>query len=230
MEELYSQIAPLWSGWLERSEYMWRRVFEPFNQTPFGYVVGPPGDVEGYLIGYYKHDGPDYNLILTDLQARTCEALDNLLSLLAGYRSTVQHVEWHCGALDATLLRFPDKAVRLQAERHWMLRIVDVERALLERGYAVGVDTELHLDVRDELLPANHGRYVLRVRQTKAEVERGGRGDLRLSVRTLSPLYSGFMSPWALRQAGLIEAEAPVLSAAASLFSTGGQPCMLDMF
>lgn len=51
----------------------------------------------------------------------------------------------------------------------------------------------------DEPLPANEDRFVLRVADGRAEVERGGEGHVRLDVRTLAPLYSGFASAAQLR-------------------------------
>ena len=87
------------------------------------------------------------DLYLTDLQARTADAVEQLLTLLADHRSTVRHVSWSSGEVDPVLMRFPDKAVELKVRRQWMLRILDVPQALRRRGYTVGIEAELHLEV-----------------------------------------------------------------------------------
>lgn len=42
----------------------------------------------------------------------------------------------------------------------WMVRVVDAPKALTERGYPAGLDGELHIEFRDDLLPSNDGRFV----------------------------------------------------------------------
>ena len=59
-----------------------------------------------------------------------------------------------------------------------MTRIVDVPAALTERGYPEAIDAELHLRVRDDVLPANDGTFVLHVSGGKAEVRPGGTGAM----------------------------------------------------
>jgi len=41
-----------------------------------------------------------------------------------------------------------------------MLRVIDVSKALEKRVYPLGIETELHLEVKDDLLPENNGKSV----------------------------------------------------------------------
>ena len=84
---------------------------------------------------------------------------------------------------------------------------------------------ERHADV----LPANAGRYVLKVADGRGRVESGGRGELALDVRGLAALYSGFLAPSELVRCGLATGSAAALEAAATLF-TGPHPWMRDGF
>jgi predicted acetyltransferase len=52
---------------------------------------------------------------------------------------------------------------------------------------------------------------------------------MKLHVRTLAPLYSGFLSPAALQAAGVLEADDVSLRTATALFS-GPPPAMPDMY
>jgi predicted acetyltransferase len=73
-----------------------------------------------------------------------------------------------------------------------MLRVNDVKLALEARGYAV--DGEAHLEIDDDLIPQNRGRFVLTVKSGRGTVRRGGRGSTRLDIRGLAAIYSGFLS------------------------------------
>ena len=111
----------------------------------------------------------------------------------------------------------------------WMTRVVNVPGALATRGYADAVDAELHVRVHDDVLPANDGAFVLRVAGGKAEVERGGTGALRIDVRGLAPLYTGYASPDELVAAGYAEADERSLLTAAAIFG-GPAPWLADFF
>jgi len=110
-----------------------------------------------------------------------------------------------------------------------MLRIVDVRKALALRGYPPGLRAEVHFAIRDDILRANAGRWVLSVEDGLARVRRGGRGHLALHIRTLAPLYSGYLSPLELQALGLLQADPTRAAAAAPLFA-GPPPGMADMF
>jgi predicted acetyltransferase len=100
---------------------------------------------------------------------------------------------------------------------------------LSARGYPTGVGAELQLDVRDELLPWNNGRFVLTVADRRARVRSGGTGQIGLHVRDLAALYSGYMTPQELQAAGSLNGQAADLALAALVFA-GPQPWTPDMF
>jgi predicted acetyltransferase len=110
-----------------------------------------------------------------------------------------------------------------------MLRIVDVIGALSARGYPAGVSAELQLDVRDELLPWNNGRFVLTVADRRASVRSGGAGWVGLDVRDLAALYSGYLTPQELLAAGSLAGSEADLATAAQIFA-GPRPWTPDMF
>ena len=97
------------------------------------------------------------------------------------------------------------------------------------RGYPAGLNAELHLDIRDDILPSNEGRLVLEIAGGRGEVRPGGEGRIRLDVRDLAALYSGFMSPAELRTLGTLDAPDADLALAGAVFASP-RPWMADMF
>jgi predicted acetyltransferase len=98
------------------------------------------------------------------------------------------------------------------------------------RGYAPGVRAEVHLEIADELLPKNSGRWTVAVEGGRASsVVKGGRGGLRLDIRALAPLYSGLISAAQLRVLGQVEGDDEAVAAADAAFA-GTAPWKSDMY
>lgn len=83
------------------------------------------------------------------------------------------------------------------------VRLVDIAGALSQRRYSAEVDVVL--EVTDEFLPENSGRYRLRGSLTDANCEITTEdADIALTVRDLGSVYMGGVSLQALARAGLV--------------------------
>jgi predicted acetyltransferase len=79
------------------------------------------------------------------------------------------------------------------------------------------------------MLPWNHGRFVLELTDGRGQVRPGGQGRIRLHVRELAALYSGYMAPVELGRAGTLDGPEADLAFATLAFS-GPRPWTPDMF
>ena len=189
-------------GNVERSPMMWGRVRDPIGSRVHAFVIEGPDGLEGYVYYVSKPNARGHqDLTLSDVVVRTPAAARRLLTFLLDHRSLVDSVSWRGHPADPLLLQAREQRHDVRLWDTWMLRIVDVEQALTLRGYPPNVEAEVHLDVADDLLPANHGRFVLHVANGTASVVRGGAGRVRLDVRDLAPLYTGFATAAQLRTA-----------------------------
>ena len=109
----------------------------------------------------------------------------------------IEHMTWNGGPLDPLLYLLGEQQtsgsrnkVKIIRSLDWMLRIVDVAGALAARGYPPGLSAELHLDLSDDILPANAGRWVLSVDGGRGQAQPGGAGRLRLDARDLAAIYA----------------------------------------
>jgi predicted acetyltransferase len=97
------------------------------------------------------------------------------------------------------------------------LRIVDLPRALTARRYAAPLDVVL--EVADDLLTANAGRWRLQIRAGGALVTctpADGDPDLSLTVADLGAVYLGGTRLGALQRAGRVREHRPGAAAATS--------------
>ena len=230
----YERRAIRSAGNLDRPAWMWQHRLEPRDRQPLRFLVRHEDQTEGYII--FNQGGRSDPLSVVDLCVLTPRAGRRLLALLAGYRSMVEKLVWSGGPLDPFVYLLSEQLTAGQRPKvnvvrslDWMLRIVDVLGALSARGYPAGLNAELHLDVRDDLLAANNGRFVLEIADGRASVQPGGQGRIRLHVRDLAAMYTGYMSPFELSVLGALDGPDQDLAIAGAVFS-GPRPWIADMF
>ena len=230
-EALARHRARITNGNLERSAGLWQRILSFPDQVVYGYLIGDAADPEGYLVYYQQSGQPgSYNLCVRDMFALTGAAARSLWAFFRDHRSVAESVNWFGPASEPLLNQTEECRVqRSRPDHRWLLRIVDVRQALEGRGYPEDAAGELHFEVHDELLPANHGRFVLSVSEGRGDVRPGGRGDLRTDIRGLATLYSSLFTPAILRMTGQLAADDRTLATASRLFA-GPEPWMAEMF
>src|SRR5207237_511982 len=164
-----------------------------------------------------------------DIVTLTPAAAHRLWTFFADHRSFAKKVKWSGAPGDPFVYHLREQEWKVDSVWAWMLRIVDVERALAERGYPAALEAEVHLRVSDDVLPSNNASFVVSVSGGKAVVSRGGRGSMHVDVRGLSPLFSGYQSAEALVSTGLVDGPDTDLALATSIFG-GPAPWLADFF
>jgi predicted acetyltransferase len=232
LERIYRKHAAHRAGWLDRSPYIWSRVQQsPKGGATYGFLVEGARGPEGYV--FYRHEPvgnqTGFHLWLTDMAASTGAAARRLLAFLADHGAQARDVMWYSGVDDPFLAHLPERGHDIALHEPWMLRVVDVTRALAQRGYPQHLDLRLELEVTDDLVPENRGRFRVDIAGGAAEVRRGGRGLLALDGRALAALYTGHASPQQLALAGRVAGPENALTRAAVAFA-GPPPSLPDFF
>ncbi|MCL2455292.1 MAG: GNAT family N-acetyltransferase [Micrococcales bacterium] len=184
-----------------------RRGTEPLR---LAVVRAPDGTPRGYALlrrtGLFPPEGARFTVDVEEAVAVDAAAHHRLWSFLLDLdlTATVKTPALACDDPLWGLLVDRRATVPRLADNVWV-RLVDVGVALAARRYAAPVDVVL--DVRDDLLASNAGRW--RVRSTgpdvPAEVSRTeGPADLVLDVRELGAVYLGGTSLRGLVDAGLV--------------------------
>jgi predicted acetyltransferase len=127
------------------------------------------------------------------------------------------------------LVRTPTALDRRLGDSLWV-RVTDVPRALQQRRYAVPVNVVL--DVTDELIAANTGRFRLNADESSATCERtDDPADLRLSVTELGAVYLGGRSLAEFATTGRVVEQTPgALGRATAAFGWPLAPVSLEIF
>jgi predicted acetyltransferase len=228
--ELYHQQAKLTHGYLDRHPAIWERLIQTDkNEIAYAYFIGTKDQPEGYIIFTQERTQDGEIIFVKDWVLKTVAAAQTFWSFLARHRSQIQRVRWKSSAIDTLTLVLPEQTAKMSSQFRWMLRIVDVVKALEMRGYPSGIQAELHLEIQDNLLPGNNGKFILSVANGRGEVTKGGKGELQLNIRELAPLYTSLFTPYHLQIAGKLEGTETAILAAMQIFADAS-PWMADFF
>jgi predicted acetyltransferase len=231
LEEVYDRYRRAQPGALGRPHRWWALGAGAPPVTPTPRYVAVHRDADGVPDGYasYSIDG---ETLTVDETITTDDAVFTALArFVLGHDLVTQCVFKHFPPdhpLRWQLADFSAAEVSHDEDRLW-LRLLDVPRALIARGWFM--DGELVLDVDDPFL-GEHNCYLLTVRGGKADcVPTDREPDLSLDVSDLGSVYLGGTAPSTLVRAGHIRAHNRGAAALAdALFRAERSPHCLHWF
>ncbi len=239
--QIYETICTGKFGNLTRDESWWKyhNFQQPKNKKNNLYLwYDQTGKPQAYVITSFKTDPQNGKPELQAERAWTSTAAyHEVLAFLANHDSQAARVSWYT-ALDDEIQPLIDnpREVEEKSRPGYMLRILDVQKALQERSWPAKASGSFSLAVRDDLFEWNN--RILRLDfsgglLTTETLLPESKADLTCDVRQLAQLYTGYLSPLKLAQYGLIEvSSADALNVAQELFSPPYQPAshMADFF
>jgi predicted acetyltransferase len=209
---LYEQVRAERAGMLSRNEHWWRRHrladYEHARRGAskrYNAVLELDGSPAAYAIYRIKEAWddsafPNGEVRVVEAFAPTADAARELWRYLFSIDLTTRVTAHLFDPASPLALSVVDpRAVKMSARDGLWLRLLDVAEALRRRSYADG--ESVVLEVRDELLPENAGRY--RVGGDIARVD--DEPDLALDVRDLASAYLGSFDFARLVAAGRVE-------------------------
>ena len=234
---VYERVRATRAGMLSRDERWWKehRLADPERwrrgaSRKFFAAVEVDGTVEGYAYYRVKDEWeggfPQGEVRVVEALATSPEAERTVWSFLHGIDLvTVVEAYIFDPASPLPLLVRDPRALGVRVGDGLWLRLVDVDAALRARSYRPG--ESVVLEVRDELLPANAGRY--RVGDDAGRTD--DTADLELDVADLASAYLGGHDFQRLASAGLVEERVPgAVEKATLLFRTDLPPFCPEVF
>ena len=113
-------------------------------------VIGCIAD-DGFVL--YGWQGTD--IVVYQLVAGSAATARALWAVVGSSSSVVERIHAYVGPDDPIHQLLGECVVQDVKQTRWMLRLLDVEAALRDRGYPVGLRVEVPLVVEDHLLPGN---------------------------------------------------------------------------
>lgn len=235
VEACYRRFASAYNGMLDRREYIWKRIKERPDSKYQGYgVLDERGTLCGYLFMSQPRDSNTgrQDLQLSDIAFTSADAGRQLIAFLADYEPMADWLQLGGGPLHPLLTLLPQQRYEVKLKDFWMLRVVHVKRALEARGYSSAVRGTVDLDITDDVIDANTGRWQAEFADGKARVMKwkgGGRAGVTCTIRGLAAIYSGLYSPRQAAAIGLCSGDETALDLLGGVFA-GGTPWMTDHY
>ena len=235
---LYRKMASQNNGHLDRHNYLWDKYIVsrllPLNCNDYlshddiyRYYVVENGEKTGYVVYTVRDRGEIIQILDHCVLTRT--AGERILTFFEDFVSISSILRWQSGQQGLLYSLLPQESIETTWSLEWMLRIIDVRKALEYRGYPMALEKELNIEVLDEILPENKGKYLLSVSNGKGNVSKGRKDGLKIDIRGLAPLFTGRYTASQLRILGFIEGNDEDISLVETMFS-GSIPWMQDMF
>ncbi|MGW0883079.1 GNAT family N-acetyltransferase [Streptomyces sp. NPDC002671] len=232
LEEVYDRYRRAQPGALSRPHRWWALGAGQPPVSPAQRYVAVHRDADGVPDGYASYSLSEPDTLTVDETIAADDAVYTALArFVLGHDLVTQVVFKHFPPEHSLRWQLADfNAGQLSNHTDWLwVRLLDVPRALTTRGWFT--DGELVLDVDDPFL-GEHGRYLLTVRDGKAEcVPTDREPDLSLNVSDLGSVYLGGTAPSTLVRAGHIRAHRPgAATLADALFRAERPPHCLHWF
>jgi len=243
LEDVYARVWGTVPGLSSRDERWWtKRIADPEwrrnGSTALRAVVledatGATGYALWRVKGSGNEKGPTGEVFVTEVVATTAAGYADLWRFLLDIDLTRVVRAWLVG-IEEPLIYLVDEpaALGLRYSDGLWLRVVDVPRALAARRFSRPLDTVI--EVGDALLPANAGRWRLRVADdgfATCEPAGDAPADVACDVADLGAAYLGGSSLAQLALAGRVtELRAGTLHPLAVAFGWPVSPTAIEIF
>jgi predicted acetyltransferase len=185
--------------------------------------------IEGWTRADRQGAGHCVDVQAWDVVAATRAAARALWFVLGAGASTVRTVRAKAFA-DDLLPLLAEPEVTVHEHLRWMLRIADAPAAIGARGWPETLRATVDIDVTDEQVADNAGRWRLAVEDGAGTLTRGGDGTVALGIGALSALWTGYADPRTLRRLGLVSCAHDAALATLATMTAGPRPRLLDYF
>ncbi len=240
LSQVYENVRPYQPGFSSRPDEWWPHRLTDLERHRDGAsgrrcVLHESTDgVTGYALyrvkGNWDQTGPNAEVRIEELVAADPVARAELWRFLFDLDLSRRITAWAL-PVDEPLFHWVDAPRRLDRRYGSALyiRVVDLPAALAARRYAAPVD--LVIEVTDDLLPDNAGRWRLTGDAEKAHCERTTEpADLTLGIRELGAVYLGGTPLGSLAAAGLVDGRPEAVAAASAAFGWHIAPHAPEVF
>ena len=240
LKSVYIEFVSDRMAYLHRAKALWlRNALEPVDADGPVWVAvchDREGTARGYVVYTLRgekleHPARDQELVVRDLAWLDADAYRSLWRFIASH-DLVGRVRWRAAPLDDPAPEFlmEPRMLNPRAQEGIWSRIVDIPTALAARGYDFA--GELTVEVEgDPLTPWNDGVWHLEASPEGAHAKASRETpDMRLNVKALASLWSGFRSATELARWGFVEGDRQALARADDVFRTRHAPHCPDHF
>ena len=207
VRSVHDTWAAVQNGPLTRRGVSFPATAEVFLASFTGVTLAVEGN--GEVCGYASWDrgqgfGEDALLTVWDLLATTADGYRALLATVGSFASVTHRTSLRTSGLDPVRLFLPSAHWRVTRSMPYMVKVLDVPRAVEFRQYPPGLTAELSFRLAGDVLAENNAAYAISIADGRASCTVAGGDDPErvLTPHGLALLYAGAQSAANLRFTG----------------------------
>lgn len=231
---LYRRCVRRFNGALDRDEWFWGYTLGAYakNMRP-GFVFERDGRMSGYIVLVTgEHIGPKRGseLHVYDLQFDDAPTGRAIVRFLSGFSSTRGTAMIPSDTSHPIFDHLDELWHQIRWTDLWMIRVVDIERAVRERGYSACLRGRVVVQIEDGLLPHNNGVWSIEVDEGGGSAVRTNEpAEVTMGIDAFAPIFSGFASASQMMLNGRVHGEDAAVRVLDGLFAAP-TPWMSDDF
>ena len=211
-------VAPREDAW-----WVERWLSHPFDPMFQPIVVRGDARLEGFAtITREPTHGPlgdvSFGLSCEPFIATTDRSMRAMLEYFRAHRGIGRWVRWSAPPQDPVSLVLAEAQPSTGIRYLWMLRVLDVRRALQARGYPP-IDADLTVTVDDPRYAENSGGWRIRAASGVVSVEPATTSSRPIPIGPFSAMFSGYLRPDDAVALGVLDADDPAVESLRVLFS-----------
>ncbi len=205
IKPVYDKYSKNFSGAIKRTEEGWESIIFRTRTLTYLYIYEDK-DIEGYLL--YNVEKTNINKIMVrEMIYLNNSAYKGFLSLFSRQAMTIEEVEWTAPLNDPLLFILPNPRGECFVEPTFMIRVIDVEKALSSLKYDESMKDKIVIKIKDEHANWNDGIWEIKIEDGKPKLEKKENleYDIAININTLSQIITGTISPSKAYELGYIE-------------------------
>ncbi|SET84672.1 Predicted acetyltransferase [Oceanobacillus limi] len=206
LQAIYQDYAYRYSGTLIRDEKWWEQRILNDESTHIAVAYDEHNNPDGYILFEVK----EKEFIVIEMVYRSLNGRNLLHQFIANHDSMVKKVEMVVPENDALPLLLEEPDFEQKIEPYFMARIVNVSQFLKQYPFQNTTSSnQVTLQVEDDFLPENSGKYYLRQSDLETNVSflpSGGKPTKKIqcNIQQLTTMLLGYSRPLELFELGLI--------------------------
>lgn len=210
LDKAYRRFAPRYFGTLDRMPDRWKGRLEGIlNDRGQMYIIEDDHGPAGYMVCTFKtEEGRGNHCRVVEFGFADDRAVRGLIAFLGRLPVNVCDITIEASPSPDLIPYFLEPYIGLQIQSGFMLRIVEMKRAVEMRGAPAGVSGEVVVGITDEVAPWNAGNWRLVFDQQNASAEKVSTApDVAFTVQQFARLYGGAFDPVAAAAFGSLPAD-----------------------
>lgn len=205
IKRIYEKYVISFTGPIKRTEERWENLIFRTKDLTYLYIWEDT-EPQGYLL-YSIDTIPTRRILVREMICLNISSYKGFLALFSRQSMNIEEVQWVTPINDLTSFVLPNPRGECYIEPTFMIRIVDLVKAIENIYFSEELNEVLKIEVKDPYGIWNEGVWEIEIKNGKGKIEKGKEKDISLSINTLSQIFSGILSPIKAFQLGFLEAK-----------------------